>query len=53
MRRVIAQMSVSLDGNGLPLFKDLSAPLMLELVQATTYPDGAALHVYRPARQAF
>jgi hypothetical protein len=28
-------------------------PLMLELVQATTYPDGAALHVYRPARQAF
>jgi hypothetical protein len=26
---------------------------MLELVQATTYPDGAALHVYRPARQAF
>jgi dihydrofolate reductase len=36
-------------GNGLPLFKDLPAPVRLELVQATTYPDGAALHVYRPA----
>lgn len=40
-------------GNGLPLFKDLSAPVMLELVQATTYPNGAALHVYRPAGRAF
>jgi dihydrofolate reductase len=36
-------------GDGLPLFKDLSAPLRLELVDATTYPTGAALHFYRPA----
>jgi dihydrofolate reductase len=39
-------------GDGLPLFKDLSAPLMLELVDAQTYPTGAALHVYRPAPAA-
>jgi dihydrofolate reductase len=36
-------------GEGLPLFKDLSEPLRLELVDATTYATGAALHVYRPA----
>ncbi|HLW96510.1 MAG TPA: dihydrofolate reductase family protein [Solirubrobacteraceae bacterium] len=36
-------------GDGLPLFKDLSSPLRLALVTATTYEDGAALHVYRPA----
>src|SRR5919108_4451985 len=36
-------------GEGLPLFKDLGAPLRLELIDATTYPTGAALHVYRPA----
>ena len=36
-------------GDGLPLFKDLTAPLRLELVDAETYPTGAALHVYRPA----
>jgi dihydrofolate reductase len=36
-------------GDGLPLFKDLSAPLRLELVDAQTYSTGAALHVYRPA----
>jgi dihydrofolate reductase len=35
-------------GDGLPLFKDLSAPLGLELVDAQTYDSGAALHVYRP-----
>jgi hypothetical protein len=35
-------------GDGLPLFKDLSAPLQLELVDATTYATGAALHIYRP-----
>jgi dihydrofolate reductase len=35
-------------GAGLPLFKDLPAPLHLELVQATTYPTGVAIHVYRP-----
>jgi dihydrofolate reductase len=35
-------------GDGLPLFKDLSAPLVLELVDAQTYPTGASLHIYRP-----
>jgi dihydrofolate reductase len=39
-------------GDGLPLFKDLSAPLPLELVDAEAYPNGAALHVYRPAPAA-
>jgi dihydrofolate reductase len=38
-------------GRGLPLFKDLPAALRLTLVQATTYDDGAALHVYRPAAE--
>jgi dihydrofolate reductase len=35
-------------GAGLPLFKDLAAPLHLELVEATTYATGVAIHVYRP-----
>ena len=35
-------------GDGLPLFKGLSGPLRLELVDARTYATGAALHVYRP-----
>jgi dihydrofolate reductase len=35
-------------GRGLPLFKDLAKPLPLSLVSATTYPDGTAIHVYRP-----
>ena len=39
-------------GDGLPLFKDLGAPLRLELIDAQTYPSGAALHIYRPARAA-
>jgi dihydrofolate reductase len=39
-------------GDGLPLFKDLTAPLRLELVDARTYNTGAALHVYRPAAAA-
>ncbi len=39
-------------GQGLPLFKDLTAPLRLELVDAQTYPTGATLHVYRPALAA-
>jgi dihydrofolate reductase len=34
-------------GAGLPLFKDLAAPLHLELVEATTYATGLAIHVYR------
>jgi dihydrofolate reductase len=39
-------------GDGLPLFKDLMAPLQLELVDAQTYSTGAALHVLRPAPAA-
>ena len=39
-------------GEGLPLFKDLTAPLRLELVDAQTYDTGAALHVYRPTPAA-
>jgi dihydrofolate reductase len=37
-------------GEGLPLFKDLTAPLRLELADAQTYATGAALHIYRPVR---
>jgi dihydrofolate reductase len=40
-------------GQGLPLFKDLTAPLRLELVDAQTYSTGAALHIYRPAPSAW
>jgi dihydrofolate reductase len=36
-------------GDGLPLFKDLPAPIRLQLVETTTYATGAALHIYRPA----
>jgi dihydrofolate reductase len=36
-------------GEGLALFKDLHAPVRLELIDAQTYDTGAALHVYRPA----
>jgi dihydrofolate reductase len=39
-------------GHGLPLFRDLAAPLRLELVDAQTYNTGAAPHVYRPAPTA-
>jgi dihydrofolate reductase len=35
-------------GAGLQLFKDLPAPLQLELIEATTYPSGMAIHIYRP-----
>jgi hypothetical protein len=35
-------------GAGLPLFEDLPAPLQLELVEATTYATGVAVHIYRP-----
>jgi len=36
-------------GSGLPLFRDLPNALHLRLTEATTYPDGTAIHVYRPA----
>jgi dihydrofolate reductase len=39
-------------GNGLPLFKDLTAPLRLELIDAQTYNTGSALHIYHPAPAA-
>lgn len=36
-------------GDGLPLFKDLSTPITLQLIEATTYATSAVLHIYRPA----
>lgn len=36
-------------GDGLPLFAGLVAPLVLDLIEARAYADGAVLHVYRPA----
>ncbi len=33
-------------GNGLPLFRDLPAPLRLELAEARTFPHGTVIHVY-------
>ncbi len=35
-------------GIGLPLFKGLSEPIDLELLEARTFGTGAALHIYRP-----
>jgi dihydrofolate reductase len=35
-------------GNGLPLFRDLTEPIELALLEARTFPNGSALHVYRP-----
>jgi dihydrofolate reductase len=37
-------------GNGLPLFADLAKPLRVDLVAATSFPDGTAIHVYRPVQ---
>jgi dihydrofolate reductase len=37
-------------GDGLALFKDLEAPIELELVAADTFTSGTALHIYRPLR---
>lgn len=34
-------------GHGLPLFKDLPAPLHLHLIEARAFATGAAIHVYR------
>jgi hypothetical protein len=36
----------------LPLFKDLPDPMPLQLLDATTYPDGTAIHVYQRPRSA-
>jgi len=35
-------------GDGLPLFAGLTAPLVLDLIEARAYADGSVLHVYRP-----
>jgi len=35
-------------GAGLALFKGLPTPLQLELVEATPYPTGIAIHGHRP-----
>jgi dihydrofolate reductase len=35
-------------GAGLPLFQGLATPLVLDLVEAQAYADGAVLQVYRP-----
>ena len=37
-------------GAGLPLFAELRRPLQLELVEASPFPDGTIIHVYRPRR---
>ncbi|MGH2946143.1 MAG: dihydrofolate reductase family protein [Solirubrobacteraceae bacterium] len=39
-------------GAGLPLFKELPAPLYLELVEARSFATGAVGHVYQPRRAA-
>jgi len=36
-------------GDGLPLFAGLTAPFVLNLVEAEAYGDGSVLHIYRPA----
>jgi len=36
-------------GDGLPLFAGLTAPFVLNLIEARAYGDGAVLHIYRPA----
>jgi dihydrofolate reductase len=35
-------------GNGLPLFKDLTKPLRVDLAEARSFPGGTAIHVYQP-----
>jgi dihydrofolate reductase len=37
-------------GGGLPLVKDLTKPLRVDLTEARTFPDGTAIHVYRPVK---
>jgi dihydrofolate reductase len=36
-------------GDGLPLFAGLTAPFVLDLIEAQAYADGAVLHIYHPA----
>jgi len=36
-------------GDGLPLFAGLTAPFVLDLIEAQAYADGSVLHIYRPA----
>jgi dihydrofolate reductase len=36
-------------GSGAPMFKDLAAPLHLELVESTPFPDGTVITRYQPA----
>jgi dihydrofolate reductase len=44
----LVQQPVAL-GDGLPLFAGLTAPFVLDLIEARAYADGAVVHVYRPA----
>jgi dihydrofolate reductase len=37
-------------GDGLPLFKDLSGPVRLDLTDATHSPGGTVIHVYQTIR---
>ncbi|MBV9082310.1 MAG: dihydrofolate reductase family protein [Acidobacteriaceae bacterium] len=39
-------------GDGLRLFADLPAPMPLRLIEAHSYRDGTAIHVYEPAPAA-
>jgi dihydrofolate reductase len=39
-------------GNGLPLFKDLAKPLRVDLAEASSFPGGTVIHVYRPITAA-
>ena len=39
-------------GGGLPMFRDLAAPLELDLVEARTFDTGTVLHIYRPRERA-
>ncbi len=34
-------------GNGMPLFKDLSGPLHLELAESSSFPGGTVINVYQ------
>jgi dihydrofolate reductase len=36
-------------GQGLSLFAGLTAPFVLDLIEAQAYADGAVLRIYRPA----